>query len=556
MSISQEIESKVNIVELVQRYVPLKKAGANYKGLSPFVQEKTPSFMVSPTKNIAYCFSSQRGGGPIKFLAEIEKIEYREAMQILAKEVGVELKTDFYKERGSNQTDIYEAYKIAANWYHEELYKTENSEKLAYVKRRGLTEETLKTFQIGYSGDPRGLWALLKSRGMSEKDILESGIFVSPNRDKFFGRIVFPIANFTGHTVGFTGRIIDQWEPKYLNSPASRIFNKSEILYGLHLAKSSIVKLGYVIVVEGQMDTVKLHQAGFSHTVGISGTALTKEHIHLLRRLTSKIFLCLDADKAGVNATFSSLESLLNEEVDCKIIQVDGGKDPDEFIESGGNFTTLIEAAITPVQFFINAGKGRYDFDSAVGKTQVLREALKYVRKMTNRIEVDMSIKYLARSLDISENVVYEELKWIRLPVKKSEESTKAGLDFWQTIVGYCRAYGFYDLFLASIDYTSPHFEGLPSFDLIRSEILAHLGQSEPADVDALKALELMIESENEWTQRDTILLKFSELVKRAQKLMFEHEKQALASSMDQNSIEYMQAHLSLISKGKKLGII
>jgi DNA primase len=177
------------------------------------------------------------------------------------------------------------------------------------------------------------------------------------------------------------------------------------------LAKSSIVKLGYVIVVEGQMDTVKLHQAGFSHTVGISGTALTKEHIHLLRRLTSKIFLCLDADKAGVNATFSSLESLLNEEVDCKIIQVDGGKDPDEFIESGGNFTTLIEAAITPVQFFINAGKGRYDFDSAVGKTQVLREALKYVRKMTNRIEVDMSIKYLARSLDISENVVYEELK-------------------------------------------------------------------------------------------------------------------------------------------------
>lgn len=151
MSISQEIEAKINILELVQRYVPLKKSGANYKGLSPFVQEKTPSFMVSPAKNIAYCFSSRKGGGPIKFLAEIEKIEYREAMQLLAKEAGIELKTDFHKERGSNQTDIFEAYKIAANWYHEELYKSENSEKLAYAKRRGLTETTLQNFQIGYS---------------------------------------------------------------------------------------------------------------------------------------------------------------------------------------------------------------------------------------------------------------------------------------------------------------------------------------------------------------------------------------------------------------------
>jgi DNA primase len=178
------------------------------------------------------------------------------------------------------------------------------------------------------------------------------------------------------------------------------------------------------------MDTVKLHQAGFSNTVGISGTALTKEHIHLLRRLTTKIFLCLDADKAGVNATFSSLDSLLNEEVDCKVIQIDGGKDPDEYIESGGDFAALIEHSISPIQFFIDAGKSRYDFDSVVGKTQVLREVLKYVRRMTNRIEVDMSIKYLARSLEISENVVYEELKGVKLPPKKVDEFGKPGLDF------------------------------------------------------------------------------------------------------------------------------
>lgn len=177
------------------------------------------------------------------------------------------------------------------------------------------------------------------------------------------------------------------------------------------------------------MDTVKLHQAGFTNVVGISGTALTKEHIALLRRLTTKIYLCLDSDKAGVNATFSSLESLLNEEVDAKIIQIEGGKDPDEYVESGGDFNKLIGHSITPVQFFIQAGSAKYDFNSAIGKTQVLREVLKYVRRMTNRIEVDMSIKYLSRSLDLSEEVVYAELKNIKLPARKMDETEKSTLD-------------------------------------------------------------------------------------------------------------------------------
>lgn len=297
MSITQDIENRINIVELVSKYVPLKKSGAYFKACCPFHNEKTPSFMVSPTKNIAYCYGCHKGGGPVKFLMEIEKLEFSEALRILAKEAGVELKSSYSKD-SERRTDTYEIYKIAAETYHAELFLPENRDKLEYVRSRGLSDETVAKFKIGYSGDPRELFAKLKSRGVPEKDILESGIFSSPGRDKFFGRIIFPIANYSGNVVAFTGRIVGAGEPKYLNSPASKIFDKSSILYGLHLAKSEISKRGSAIVVEGQMDTVSLHQAGVTNAVGISGTALTKEHAGYLKRLTNKIYLCLDSDDA------------------------------------------------------------------------------------------------------------------------------------------------------------------------------------------------------------------------------------------------------------------
>jgi DNA primase len=556
MSISQEIESRINIVELVSRYVPLKKAGANYKALSPFIQEKTPSFMVSPAKNIAYCFSSRRWGGPIKFLAEIEKIDYREAMQILAREAGIELKTDYYKERGSNQTSMYDIYKHTANWYHEQILKWWNEEVLEYAKKRWLTLDTLKNFSIWYAPNSGELWNSLIAMGIPEEMLLESGIFIGKRKDKFNGRLVFPIANFTGNTVGFTGRIIGTGDPKYLNSPASKIFNKSEILYGLHLAKSSISKLGYVIIVEWQMDTVKLHQAGFTNSVGISWTALTKEHIRFISRLTQKLYLCLDSDKAGINATFSSLDSLLWEEIDTRIIRIDGGKDPDEFIESGGNFNTCIEKAISPVEFYVLAGATRYDLASFVGKTQILREVLKYVRRMTNAIEADMSIKYLAKSLDISESAVLAEYKNIK-PIKLAQiQEKREWLDFWHTLIGYMSAYFFYDLFLKFVDYNEISFEAIPWHEFVRTTLRYHEQQIENPNQEELLALELIIESENEGAQSEAILTKFKELVKHTQKLMFKREQEILSENMDTNSNEYLLAYSSLLNKWKKLGLI
>lgn len=411
MSISKDIENKINIVELVSKYVPLKKAGTNFKACCPFHNEKTPSFIVSPAKNIAYCFSCHKGGGPLNFLMEIEKIEFREALQILAKETGTELKSDFNRD-AERRTDVYEIYKSVAENYHAELFLPENRDKLEYVYSRGLSDETIAKFKIGYSGNPRELFAKLKARGIPEKDLLDSGIFVGPGRDKFYGRIIFPIANYSGNVVAFTGRIIGAGEPKYLNSPASKIFDKSSILYGLHLAKSEISKRGSAIVVEGQMDTVSLHQAGVLNAVGISGTALTKEHAGYLKRLTSKIYLCLDSDDAGTKATFASIEALANEDFEVRVIRIPSGKDPDEFVKNGGDFDELQKKhSLSVVEFFIAEGGRRYDLTGAPGKTAMIRDLLRFVRGLTDRIEADMRLREISRSLDVSLETLYAELR-------------------------------------------------------------------------------------------------------------------------------------------------
>lgn len=250
MSLAQDIESRIQILDIVNRYVSTKKAGVNYKGLCPFHNEKSPSFVISPTKNIAHCFSCGKGGGPINFLMEIEKIDFREAIAILAKEAGIEMKTQFSVEQSERGKDLYKLYKEATEWYHQALFLPENATALAYLTDRQISIETIRKFQLGYSGSPRDLLFTLKNSGFSTDFIIESGLFVSESRDKFYGRITFPIANTMGHTVAFTGRVLTDSLPKYLNSPASHIFDKSSILYGLHLAKQAISKIGEAFIVE------------------------------------------------------------------------------------------------------------------------------------------------------------------------------------------------------------------------------------------------------------------------------------------------------------------
>ncbi|MDD2891594.1 MAG: DNA primase [Candidatus Gracilibacteria bacterium] len=557
MSISQEIESKINIVELAGRYLQMKKAGVNYKALCPFHSEKTPSFTISPVKNLAYCFACHHGGGPIRFLMEIEKIEFSEALHILAKEAGVELKTDYYKERGEKTGDIYDMHRIATDFYHEEIKREENTEKLNYLLNRGITLETIDRFKLGYSGNPRELFARLKEKGFTEQNIIDSGIFVGPGRDKFYGRIIFPIANFAGHTVAFTGRITGQGEPKYLNSPVSDIFNKSAILYGFHLAKSTIAKEQSVIIVEGQMDTVALHQAGITNTVGISGTALTKEHIGLIKRFTKKLYLCLDGDKAGVEATFKSLENLYNEDLDIYIISLPEAKDPDEFIKSGGNFREEMKKALSPVAFYIKEGAKKYNITEMTGKKAIWEELKKMLKHIRNPIEIDAYIREIGKILNLSTDILYSELKNFREKRVIEDVKKKDGFERAELIAGYIRLYSYFDLFLEKFQYTLSDGMSIPSFFVIKNLLSARESgkEDENIDIDRLSAIELFIEEENTTLSQDIITGKFLELVGYLNKLCFEQEKKKLLENIDPNSTEYMVERHKLQEKAKKIGV-
>jgi DNA primase len=565
MSLSQEIDARINIVDLVSRYVPLKKAGMNYKWLSPFVQEKTPSFVVSPAKNIAYCFSSHRGGGPIKFLMEVENIEYREAVQILAKEAGIELKTNFSKEKWANSEDIYGLYRKATEWYHNALFDPENKKALDYLLDRQISLDTIRKFQLWYSHNPRDMWYAMKEAGFSDTFLIESGIFLSSSRDKFFGRITFPIANYLGHVVGFTARVLDDGLPKYLNSPASKVFDKSSILYGLHLAKGEVAKTGNILIVEGQMDTITLHQAWVSIAVGISGTALTTEHIKILRRFTKRIYLALDSDKAWVNATFSSIESIANEDIDLRIIQIPNGKDPDEYLRSWGNMDSLFHDAISPLTFFLREGSRRYDMNSVVGKRQLIDDCLGFLTSITSHTELDMYLREIWSYMNVSSESLHADFLRIKrskksiltqIPEKFKEKTfatEKVDISLFDRMSVYIEKFDFFDLFFRNFRYTTEDLSWERNFILLTSTL-----SRSPLDDDVRERkilTELVVEQEVENLSEAQIQQTFLDMIRSLHKILFLRERDTLLLSLDTSSTEYLISKKNMDDRARALGL-
>lgn len=438
-----DIESRIDIVELIREYVPLKKIGANWKWLSPFKPEKTPSFVVSPAKQIAYCFATNQWGGPLKMLMLLEKIEFREALQILAKRAGVELKTDTIQDgKADEKSTLIKLYTEIAHWYQKELQKPEWLEARNYLAKRGLSHEIIEQWWIWYSSDPREMFESMKKKGFSEKILMESGIFVSQYKDRFFGRVIFPITNYRGEVIAFSGRTLKSGsdEAKYVNSPETLIFHKSDVLFGIHLAKNSIQKEKKVIVVEGQMDVISLHQHGITHAVGISGTALTESHIRLIRRLTDQVYLCLDRDSAGKQAIFRSIENLQNEPVDIYVINIGTAKDPDEFLKSGGDFNESIKNAIPAVSFIIEEGSAKYDISTNQWKKWLIDEVIKHILAIRGSVEVDQALRLLAKKLDMSLQTLYSEYNRAvrgqkRPPVDVSPSSLPSGQEYLVTYI-------------------------------------------------------------------------------------------------------------------------
>ena len=415
--IIDEVRQTNDIVDIISQYVRLKRSGRNFFGLCPFHNEKSPSFSVSPDKQIFHCFGCGAGGNVFTFLTKIEGIGFVEAVQMLAERSNIQLPTlentgDSAKEL--LKAKVYKVNEFAAEYYHENLYKQESKIAQEYIKKRKLSNETLKAFKIGFSGKFDELYKELKKQGFEEKEILESGLVNRNDRgqyiDRYRNRVMFPICDVRGRVIAFGGRVLDDSKPKYINSPENIIYSKGRNLFGLNVAKKGDIKK--ILIVEGYMDVISLHQRGITNVVAPLGTALTQQQGWLLRKNSQQIILSFDSDEAGLTAKMRALDILQDMGCDIRILQIDGAKDPDEYIIKYGNarFNNLIEKALSVIEFKVKVLKQNLNLESTNDKIKFLNEIAKLISKVDNTIEREVYIEKIAKEYDISKEAIYAEV--------------------------------------------------------------------------------------------------------------------------------------------------
>ena len=410
----ENLKSQVNIVDVVGRTVPLKRAGSNHKGVCPFHNEKTPSFVVSEQKQIFTCFGCGATGDVIEYVKRYYNLDFAEAVEKLAGEYGIPMEKKGYDE---NRSIYYQTNKLAAGFFYRSF--TERANKgYAYMKRRGITPAVLKKFGIGYADEQwDSLYRYLLSQGIDKKIMVELGL-VSEGRngkcyDKFRNRVIFPIINTGGKVIGFGGRAIDPEDnPKYLNSPESKVFQKKNNLYGLNLSRQSVGKENYIILVEGYMDVIGLYQSGIENVAASLGTALTENQARLIKRYTRDVILSYDADSAGRAAALRGLEILKKEDCKVKVLHVTDGKDPDEYIKKNGKsaFLKLIDGALPYGDYRLESLKAGFDLDRDEDKIDYIRKATREVLSQLSPVEQDIYTKKLAKELKIAESAIKMEL--------------------------------------------------------------------------------------------------------------------------------------------------
>lgn len=424
MDAKEEIRSRLNIEDVIGEYVELKRAGRSYKGLSPFTGEKTPSFFVSPEKNIWHDFSSNKGGDVFAFVMEAEGMDFRQAMEFLARKAGVDLSE--YQSAGAKKRSAYKkrllaANELAARYFQQSLLRSQQA--IEYVfKQRGLSRQTVQDFQIGYAPDSgTALLAALEKRGFTKREINDAGLLNRYGKDLFRGRMMIPLMDQGGQVIGFTGRIIGNVPnaPKYLNTPQTLLYDKGRHIFALSQAKEAIRKSGFVVMVEGNLDVVSSHQAGVAQTVATAGTSMTENHLKAVKRLTSDVRLCYDGDKAGVAATERAIELASHEGVELTIISLpDGAKDPDELIKSSVQaWREAVTRNEPAVEWVLRQHAERCDLNTAVGRRTFTTAALRIVRGLADPVEREYYIKRIATMSHTSEEAVRQKLAGE--PVKK-----------------------------------------------------------------------------------------------------------------------------------------
>ena len=431
VNIVDEIKSRCNIVDFIGRVVPLKKSGSNFKGVCPFHNEKTPSFVVSETKQIFTCFGCGATGDVIAFVKRYYNLEFRGAVEMLAREYGISLDGAFRSNR--NKDELYEINRQAARFFYKAMREKSNKG-YTYMKNRGISEETMNKFGIGYADDGwTSLYDFLGAAGVAEKKMLELGL-ISKSKDrcfdKFRDRVIFPIINTAGKVIGFGGRIIGDGEPKYLNSQESGIFQKKNNLYGLNLARKDVSREDSIVLVEGYMDVVSLYQAGVRNVSASLGTALTENQARLIKRYTRNVVLSYDSDQAGQNAAMRGIDILYREGLRARVLRVFDGKDPDEFIRKNGRgaFYDLMDNALPYGDFKLEFAKAGYDLDDEQQKLDFLRDAVGILQSM-KPVEADFYIKKLSADTGISEGAIRFEYSGNNSQEKKMSAGIETSTD-------------------------------------------------------------------------------------------------------------------------------
>ena len=415
-----ELIARNPIEDVVSQYVNLKRSGSNLFGLCPFHGEKTPSFSVSPDKGIYYCFGCHKGGSVINFEMEIEGLSYPDAVRALAKRAGLEVPEDEqYQSRYRQQERLWAMHKEAARFFHSRLYAPIGANALQYATGRGMPKSILTKFGIGYAPDSwTDLVDYLRSKNYTDQELRDSGLVTVSQKngnlfDRFRDRLMFPIIDVRGNVIGFGGRIMnssDKSAAKYLNSPETLIFNKRKNLFALNLAKKS--KLGYLILVEGYMDAIALHQYGFDCAVASLGTALTEDGANLLSRYTEQVVLIYDGDEAGQNATQRAIPILEKAGLQVKVLKMRDAKDPDEYLKKFGadRFRILLEESANRVEYQLNAILKKYDLRDDEQKVQYLQESAELIGSLSSAVQREVYGGRVAEAAGISEDAMKLEV--------------------------------------------------------------------------------------------------------------------------------------------------
>lgn len=429
--IIEEIRNANDIVDVMSQYVTLKRSGRNYFGLCPFHREKSPSMSVSPDKQIFHCFGCGVGGNVIHFISKIEGLDFKDTLELLADRAGIVLPTTMSTTEDNRKqelkTKVYEINELAAQFFHDNLYKPTSKEAQNYVKKRKLDNKTLKAFLIGYASPSYNeLYMYLKQKGFTEEQILASSLVNKTKEgkfiDRFRNRFMIPILDIRGKVIAFGGRVLDDSKPKYINSPENIVYSKGKHLFGLNVAKK--YDTSRILIVEGYMDAISLYQRGITNVVASLGTALTENQGRLLRKHAKQIILGYDSDGAGQVAIVRGLDILTSMGCDVRILQMEGAKDPDEYVikYGSGRFTKLMDDAISLVEYKIKILKQNVNLDNTSDKIKFLTDMAKILVPIENKIEQEIYIDKISSEYKISKEAIYAQINKIKYGNKNTQK--------------------------------------------------------------------------------------------------------------------------------------